>query len=759
MVYALGRHGQTRRLIREVQGVISNLLEGVSAMTNAPSYGSFKEMCSEASPKSTTADNGGTAFKSTLDNTVIEVTQAPYLRDLNNPSSNPSGTAILSNTRVGQGGKAFRNGTSTQMGLTFDQDPRILYAGHGPAAADNQARGDLAGQTPKDNAAPYDNLPPGELPHNLVKAPVLNTADELTYFPNGNSQLFELNAYRWAAEQFTCQVPSDPADSRNGRFCDNAERLRQAVDAIWFANYGVHAWAPISGRLTLAEFEYNVNYGIPMFGIIRVMLPTAPTGGSFSCTVDGAPVSGNFYNFTNATLTTNASGGPGPYDGYSAPGGFQPDSDGTLDGTARLVVYGSLMFDFFDDANGNDVFDPASGERLLTPLESTDAYMKFEMPILINPVLPRDPTGGSSGLIQFPSAHAGGLIQSGSSGNPVNLAAPDGSGWYPGQEGLIPMTDSTSRQLGLTGTMRLMTNAGSDGLVDLANKANAGFPPGNAVAMFAAESAMLNYYYEIYKAVAPQGDAVAWPVAAFPAGITSAFCIGQEDCAAGDNHGDRLHLLFPSGYMHGWKVALAALDLTADDWNTLLGDGTGGGIDIFTDTGSLWNQHNTAKDFGDANYPKGSPFNPALDPGFAAAQDIEGRQSDYFSVMQDAPAWGANHHYLKGDIIKVVTGTPPNETIQFFRMTADPYGDSGAVPPNWGGAPPIADNTATWELVTTAYPLLTSDWRDIPAEMYVGGLLDMHAHSNINGIVYTPGPLEWEPGNSSYGGDSNHYSY
>ncbi|MDX8403672.1 MAG: hypothetical protein R8K54_04610 [Mariprofundaceae bacterium] len=38
-------------------------------------------------------------------------------------------------------------------------------------------------------------------------------------------------------------------------------------------------------------------------------------------------------------------------------------------------------------------------------------------------------------------------------------------------------------------------------------------------------------------------------------------------------------------------------------------------------------------------------------------------------------------------------------------------------------------------------------------------MLDMHAHANINGVVYTPGPLEWEPGNSKYGFNDHHMAY
>ncbi len=753
VVYALGRDGESRTLMREFQARASLQLTGVSAMTNAANYGDWNEMCQETDPP-TVYGNVKAWTDPPPNNSVIEVTQAPYLRDIHNPSSNPSGTAIQSNTDIGGGGKGFRKGTSSTTGVSFEFTPLLLYSGHGPAAADNEARARLASAA-QDNADPYSNLPDPKLPHNLVQAPLLNTPDQLSYFPNGVSQLFELDAYRWAAEQFTCQHNANGVISGtavSGRYCGKVEALRQAVDALWFFQYGIHAWAPVSGRMTLAEFEYNVNYGIPMFGMVRVMLPTVGNGTNFSCTVNGSTVTGQMHDFTHGTLTTDKNGGTGFYDGYASPG-FQVDADGTLDGTARLVLYGSLMFDFFEDGNSNDVFDPASGERLLTPLEETNAYMKFEMPILINPSLPRDAAGGSTGLLQFPTAHAGsGLIPTGNAASFVNMAAPDGSGYFPASEGLIPMTDSDTRQHGLTGTMRLMTNAAGDGLVDLANSLAGGFSaaPGNSSAMFSNENSALEYYHRLFAAVASPTDDNAWPVSAFPASFTGSFAIGREDSTAGNNDGDRMHLLFPSGYMHGWKVALAALDLSAADWNSLL-------TDIYTDANGLWSKHQTAKDYGNANYPSGSPFNPTLDAGFNKAGDLEQNQNDYFLVGLDAPGWIANHDYYMGDMIKVVTGTPPNTVTYFYQAQVD--GTSGASAPAWDGSPVTGDGTVDWGPVTTGYPMLSSAWRDIPAEMYVGGLLDMHAHSNINGIVYTPGPLEWEPGNSSYAGDSNHYSY
>jgi len=51
----------------------------------------------------------------------------------------------------------------------------------------------------------------------------------------------------------------------------------------------------------------------------------------------------------------------------------------------------------------------------------------------------------------------------------------------------------------------------------------------------------------------------------------------------------------------------------------------------------------------------------------------------------------------------------------------------------------------------TGYGLLDAEWSDIPSTIYSGGLIDIHTHTNMSGIMYTPGPLEWGPGIARYG--------
>ncbi|MDQ7002427.1 MAG: hypothetical protein Q9N02_07030, partial [Ghiorsea sp.] len=163
---------------------------------------------------------------------------------------------------------------------------------------------------------------------------------------------------------------------------------------------------------------------------------------------------------------------------------------------------------------------------------------------------------------------------------------------------------------------------------------------------------------------------------------------------AGNNVGDKMHLLFPTGYMHGWKVALAALDITANEWNHVLSGGLAPRLGIATPSG-LYDQLSTSclqnPPFpGGCPMPMGLPYSFGIDKGalnLAAVQAIQAKESSYIRVTQDA---------------------------------------------------------------TTGYGVLDSKWRDIPAVMYSGGVLDMKAHTNMNGIIYTPGPLGWGLGVSNY---------
>jgi len=777
VTYALGRSGQARQMVRESQSVINNLLTGVSAMTNAPSGVNFADICNppatppanldaNASPWSAGATGNGS--------TVIEVTQAPYAL-----GSVPSGTALASNTSIGSGGKGFRNGTGSQTGATFESVPYLLYTGHGTKTA---FKVDWAA-TQQDTTGV--DLPANLLPQKLVNAPLLGTTAEVDYFANPNSQLFDMDTYRWAAEQFTCQTapftPANDGQFGNGIYCSKAEALRLSVDAIVSAASGgaVRAFAPVTGRLNIAQIQYNIANGIPMFGIVRLMFPAVPDSG-VTATCNGTSTqlhviesagdaSNGSYDFnklmacgkdcayTGSIIDPYTLGGQYP---FTVADGAVPDNDGDLGSNARLIVYGGLLIDYFADydiqanptggspgAGTDTVFNPAGGERLLSPLESPDVYLAIEHNVMINPVMPRfmgnnplpfptaapqtnpnanatspsrlgnaAPAVGSAATNTLVSANSVNMVDlndaaSPMQGNAVNLASPY-DGYFPWSEGMLPPQIGESP----AGTMRLQSratvadNPSSQGLVAMvASVGSAGeqaslptlassllsmSKPVRVGQVAGIEADVLRYYYDLMAKTLDQKNANDWPVAGWPGnGLTAPFCIGAQDCLGGDNTGDKIHLMFPTGYMHGWKVALAALDITADEWNHVLTGGAAPRVGI-ADAQGLYSQLlNSCSQDGllpGAGCPMGLPYNFGVDQGGwsqGVVQGIQDGENQYFNVTQDA---------------------------------------------------------------ATGYGLLDSKWRDIPATMYSGGLLDMHAHSNMNGIIYTPGPLEWEPGNSGY---------
>ncbi len=696
-VYALGRTGDARRLVRQMMSAGDFKLSGVSAMTNAPSYRNWQDMCDgtrTGSGKSGQGSYYGQSAKaagnsvdlpwgctSCTADAMVEATQAEYVS-----GTVPSGTALASNTHIGGANKNFRKGTSSTTVATFDSVPIIAYSGHGSTSSDTAVKVDYANVTIDGTAPPGAlNLPNNKLPRKLVNDKLYDKTDEVTYFKGSpNTHLFNLDAYRWAAEQFTCQTLGSgstaltSASAGSGKYCLKADALRAAMNTP----------APVTGRLTMAEFEYNLANSIPMFGLVRVMYPVAQSG---STKLGTCAALGNVdvYPFDTYGTTTGVQNS-GTYDGTAT----KLDSDGNLGANAKLIVYGSIFFDFFvDDGGGaaakakNGFFEPGAGERLVNAFEAVDARMELQLPAYINPAFPKFTTTDTP--IQFPTAATGGSISTNTgatkpSGVQINLASPQG--WFPSSEGRIPSTSDNS-----VGSMALVNSLITMGLeVAPASSTGGGgktFASSTGPGLYTA-AANINrykYYYDLMVAAANTSDSNAWPIlpASAPSNLSGDVCIGSADCAVGNNEGDKMHVLFPSGYHHGWKVALAALNMPAADWNSMFSNLSTLANDLLKTASSSYN-------YGSSQRPAGSPFNATLDTGYVSTNlaDIKAAQNDYFYVTTDS---------------------------------------------------------------STGYGLLDGRWKDIPAMIYAGGLVDTHEHNNVSGIIYTPGPLEWETGKISGG--------
>jgi hypothetical protein len=674
-VYSLGAFGGARTLMREIVKVKPGTIDGVSAMSNAPAYRSWADMCSgtrSTSPGSPAGTNeAGSSVQwrngevNGANDILIEVTQAEYTTGVA-----PSGIALKSNTNVGGEGKNFREDVNTTTIASFDSIPYIVFAGHGPSAADN-AIGVLrydAATHPDIN--PAVNLPSGKLPQLLISEPLLGTDAELEFFPPGepNAQLFDLDAYRWGAEQFTYQ---GSGNSANGKYAAKGEALRTAM--------GVPAGGAVTGRINMAQFEYNLANGIPMFGVTRVMYPVYQMSNTklARCPALGAGTAGDVYPFDTEDPTASLTDS-GTYNGTVT----ALDSDGELGSSTKLVSYGAMLFDFFIDLDGDGFFDPADGERLINAFEAVDARMELEMGDYMNPALPDIPSPQD-----FYTA-AGGTITRGSSSKPVNLASPTG-GWFPITELRIPTssTDSHGQMKSVVALVeagrQMAPSTGSQGGDD------ATFATSDAPTIYTTYKTRLDYYYRLMRATAKQSDPNSWPInpTTLPSAITDNICIGVADCAVGNNDGDSFHTLFPSGYHHGWKISFAALNIKAAEWNS-----------IFSNLNALALLHDNGTNgynYGSGTLPKGSAFNTS-DTGATAISDV-----------------GFSRALSTGDL--------KDRQNEYFNATAHASG----------------------------YILLDSDFADMPSQMYAGGIVDMHKHNNMTGVIYTPGPLEWETGHTS----------
>lgn len=573
-VYALGRFGRARSLQREIQMTATHRQIGITAITNAPTSAYWSDLCAGkgSTPTSIQYPFGVTgehnpqppATSPTVNHDwMIEATQAEY-RIYANPAlpnlvNVPSGVAFASNTSVGVGNTEFKaqfplgHHENVSTTAVYDNDPIIAYSGHHSVTT---MRADYASTTRDMTSPNAPDMPSGKLPHKLVNKNLLGSNGQLNLF-DGTGQAFDLDAVRWAAEQLTCNDNGVPS----GKFCAKAKALKQRLIAA-----GIPAQAPVTGRMTLAEFQYNVANAIPMFGIVRVMYPATAVGGSEgSGTCNSGPV--QLYKTEDGFEKFKWSKGAGDYDGTPT----TVDSDGKLGSKAKLLVYGSIMLDFFSDDDSDGLFDPASGEHVLSNVEAGEVKVEMRVPILVNPAMPEAISGS---MRAFP-----GISMDGS--GPVNLASPTG-GNFPSSEGLIPTNAATGPNFTAQkdGRMTLMAPDGSgvSRLFALGDSArvNRGLPTAAADVLFQSYKTRLKYYYDLLVATTDTANPNEWPIAAFPGSMSDNFCIGELDCAAPpagtgpNNDGDKFHLLYPSGYMHGWKVALAALRLTADDWNHIL---------------------------------------------------------------------------------------------------------------------------------------------------------------------------------------------
>ncbi|RMD96980.1 MAG: hypothetical protein D6816_18205 [Bacteroidetes bacterium] len=153
---------------------------------------------------------------------------------------------------------------------------------------------------------------------------------------------------------------------------------------------------------------------------------------------------------------------------------------------------------------------------------------------------------------------------------------------------------------------------------------------------------------------------------------------------------DKFHLLFPSGYERGWMIAMDALDMTLDDWSQL-------------------------------------PTKAATTVGSANGST---------SPTTYQVAWVTKKPSLNKTDYKPFK--VPSETLDI-----DTYNGTA----QYQGSPAVTDTDPSDNAVPNVF---TKGWEDFPGLSFAGGVLDMHAHANISGMLYTPDSGEIEAKKEKY---------
>ncbi len=452
------------------------------------------------------------------------------------------------------------------------------------------------------------------------------------------------------------------------------DRLRYVANRLWYQwkqdktqNTG---WATRfsyqpTGTMSFENFVYNIVHKHPMFGVIRVVIPTSSSGDMF---LDkNQPVAGAEFSTTHTWSGTGT--------GSSSPSLYRYEAmiDSTVTSSAHsgtMTVYGMILIDYVDKStyDPNDFFD--ASQDYIDRYASTAAHDSAATSSLRkNVILPRS-SGRNIVLMDWDTLNI----------NPVDDL-----------QSFVQYTDPHT--------------AGPDGRMDTLDIARRKYMMAKSVA-YASSDVSDAYVWEYWmrKAAAlPATDATRAAILTDLTGSASQYNVSTQAFASGATRRtdfdttewanmaeqDKFHAFFPNGYERGWMIAFDALRMgdldattaerTAGSWWMHLPDDVAG-----VDGGSMHTGRNGVP------YPE-------------------------FEVPVDTQA-----------------------------ITVDADGDGTATKmPNF----------------------FSTDWEDLPALAFAGGLLDVHGDMNASGMLYTPDSCEIEahkgsevPGGSTSAGPFQYVS-
>jgi len=610
VVYSIGRSGGVRRLAREMLAYPNDRITPFGAMVNAPKYANKQSFCDGGSRSTSVTSNGSHVSAGGVTSShLIDATQAPGSTAIasNNSLQFPSNQIAYSTA-----GTTEVSGSNTVPYVVYD--PGKITSVDYPKidGADMKA---LFDSTAARRAVINDSL-------------FLDASKYISYFDNG--ELLNLNIYREAANRvagFANETIGGFLVNTGGAALGNAAALRTA-----------NAGRGRTGTLQWNEFIGNVQNRIPMYGLVRVMVPAVKASGSGICTgaVKTDPFQVSIPNEANVVINNNQLIG------------------------GMIIVYGTLFFDFFEDTGSgsgksavppNYTYDPAS-ERLLTLAEAIDTRLRIDIPVLINPAM-----AGIAYEAQLVKPREGQAAVAQAEYNEINTY-PNGTPWQISTDAIFDGETTPANvdlQMDLIRDVRDLGQAWSTKVHDGKNYIpSSGFSfKAHWMSKWPDANAWLNsprdqksdvyHLLDYYVRTTANASKATWShntLASIEANHTGFYIDSKSDKTQSSNSAaDLYHVFLPNGYVHGWKRAFAM---------TGLGAASG--------SGTLWSEATVAA--GSPNYSK---------------------RTRYFYVTRNS---GTGKVYID------------------------------------------------------------SDFADLPAMIYVGGLVSMTNRVNVSGLCYSEGPVE-----------------
>jgi len=530
VAYAIGSYGKEKKVVRERIAVGAGILNDLAVINNAPRFANNPDLCLDGPSES--ASSSGRASEhnkgrsdshgNPMDNLFLDSTQT--WETMGMKSNNGIVFGINSN------GNDFDYRDAVSSIIAGNMNPWTVYD---------------EGKVDKMLYPSVNNGQHTSLFATTTKANLYGTPEYLNYFANASANLLHLNAYREAANRlsgFDGENINGYTVTTGGNALGNADNLK--------ANNSDHAR---TGTMSWKDFAYNMENSIPMYGIVRVLVPTRLENNKERKNHDNN-ICGSSDTNRYIPIINYDTNGDGKHD--SKESGIDELKNNGNDG--KIIVYGSLLFDYFFDDNEDGLFDVTdNNEFILDFKKAMTVNLNIDIPVLINPVF-----DGFNPI---------------STGITSNYTA---IGLY--QDGSPSVDQSTDVNAAMNG----YADTGTDMVRVSKNVRNEIY---NGVINFTTYKNLLkgtNYkrkdilkmleYYHLTRAYASSAAYSHISLSNIEANASTFMIDSDNDTEANKaSLADLYHVFMPSGYVHGWKRAIDELGMTANEWNTLLiGDGS-----------------------------------------------------------------------------------------------------------------------------------------------------------------------------------------